>query len=111
MRTGRRCSRYLRCCVPLAIGLRSAQSVEQDVQIADKGKYEGVVKSYMVSNDSLNYRENRTAHDGHIQDAGSASAQRTELCFSQTKNGREHNRVEEPDGEDGPHCHVTAPKH
>jgi hypothetical protein len=95
----------------LAIWLRSTQSVEHDVKIADKGKHEGVVKPETVSNYSLNYREDRPAYDGHIQDAGPASTQRTELCFSQTKDGREHDRVEEPDGKDAPHRCMAAQEH
>ena len=39
----------------------------------DKGKREGVVKPDMVSNYSLNYREDRPTYDGHIQDAEPAS--------------------------------------
>jgi hypothetical protein len=60
--------------VSLAIRFRSTQSVELNVQVADKGKHEGMVKSDTVSNYSLNYREDCPAHDGHIQDAGPASA-------------------------------------
>jgi hypothetical protein len=59
--------------VSLAIRLRSTQSVEHDVQVANNGKHECVVKPDMVSNYSLNYREDRPAYDGHIQDAGTAS--------------------------------------
>jgi len=32
---------------------------------------------------------------------------RAELCFSQTKDGREHDRVEEPNGKDAPHRYMA----
>jgi len=59
--------------VSLAIRIRSTQSVEHDVQVADKGKHESVMKPDMVSNYPLNYREDCPAYDGHVQDAGPAS--------------------------------------
>jgi hypothetical protein len=55
--------------VPLAIRFRSAQSVEQDVQIAEHGEKERVVKSNMVGNHALDDGQDGAAHDGHIQDA------------------------------------------
>ena len=84
-------SAVLRGSALLAIRLRSDQSIVQDVHIADKREYESVVKSQMVGNDSLNYREDRPAHDRHIQDAGTASAQGAEFRFTQAEDCRKHN--------------------
>ena len=45
----------------------------------------------LVSNRTLNDRQDRTPDDGHIQEARPSSTQRTEFCFSQTEDGGEHN--------------------
>jgi hypothetical protein len=42
---------------------RAADCVEHDVQVANNGKHEDVVKPDVVSNYSLNYREDRPAYD------------------------------------------------
>ena len=64
--------------------------------------------SDMVSNHALNYRQDGTSNDGHIQDAGSISGQRAEFRDSQTEDCRKHDRVEQTNSEDGPHREVSA---
>src|SRR5215510_15388018 len=97
--------------VPFAVRLRSAQSVIQDVQVADHGQEECVVNADAVSDYTLDHRENSTADDSHIKDARSISRQRTKFRYSQAEDGGEHDGVEEPYGENRPHRRVPTPQH
>ena len=97
--------------VSLAIWLRSAQSVEQDVQVAEHGEKEGVVKPNTVGNYTLDDRQYCAAHDGHVQDAGAIARQGAEFCYSQGEDRGEHDRVEEPHGENCPHRRMSAQQH
>src|SRR6267143_949759 len=97
--------------VPLAVRLRSNQSVEQNVQVANHGKNERVVEPDMVCDGTLYHGKDCTAHDGHGQYAGSAPRQWTQFCHSQTEDGGEHDRVEEPDRKNGPHRRMPACDH
>ncbi len=69
------------------------------------------MKSYMVCDGSLYHGKDGAARDGHSQETGSSSAQGAEFRFSQTEDGGEHDGVEEPHGENGPHGSVTVQEH
>ena len=56
-----------------AIGLRTAQCVEQDVQVANHRENESVMNTDMVGNDALKDRQDRAANDSHIQKARAIS--------------------------------------
>src|SRR5215510_7359815 len=61
--------------VAFAVRSGAAQSVEQGVQVADHGHEERVLNADAVGDYSLNEGQNRTADDGHVQNAGSSSCQ------------------------------------
>src|SRR5258708_3820595 len=99
------------CCVTLAVWLRSAKCVEQDVQIANHGDEECVMNSDMVGNHALDQRNDRAAHDGHIQNAGTISCQRPEFGYSKTEDAGEHDGVEKSDCQNAPHGEVSGAQH
>ena len=84
----------LRSYVPFAVRPGTAKPVEQNIQVANHGYKERVLKSHLVSNCPLNHGQDCTAYDGHIQDAGSIPRHRAEFCHSQAEDRGEHDRVE-----------------
>src|SRR5580658_2047 len=96
---------------PLAVWFRSADSVKEDVQVADQRYKERVLKADMIGNHALNHGENRASDDRHIQNARSISGERSELRHAQREDGGKHDRVKQADGKNGPHRRVSAEQH
>src|SRR5215471_19165631 len=101
----------LSSCVSFAVWFRSAQRVVQDVQVADHGNEESMMNSDVVSDHTLDQRDDCAAHDRHIQNAGCIACQRPELSHSQTENCWEHDGIEKPDGQDAPHGEMAVRQH
>src|ERR1700747_656396 len=102
---------YLSCRVSFAVWLRCTQCVIQDVQVADHRNEERMVNSNVVSNRTLDQRDDCAAHDGHVQNAGSISCQRTELSHSQTEDCWKHDGIEKANSQDAPHGEVPVREH
>src|SRR5215469_7033174 len=91
-------SAILSFCEPFAVRLRAVQPIEHYVQVTKNGDNKSVVNPDVIRNDALDDGQDCTAYDSHIQEAGAASRERTELRHSQAEDRGEHNRVEEPYG-------------
>src|SRR6266487_7169480 len=102
---------FLNCCVTLAVWSRSAQRIEQNVQVANHGDEECVMNSDMVGNYALNQRNDRAAHNSHIQNARTVTCQRPEFGDSKTEYAGEHDGVEKSDCQNAPHGDVSAAQH
>src|SRR5437660_8618963 len=108
---GNSASYVLSCCVTLAVWPRSAQRIEQNVQVANHGDEECVMNSDMVGNYALDQRDDRAPDNGHIQNAGTISCQRPKFGHSKTEYAREHDGVEKSDCQNGPHGDVSGAQH
>src|SRR5262245_42403867 len=97
--------------VPLAVRSGTAQAVEHDVRVADHRHEERVLDADAVGDNSLNDWQNGTADDGHVEKAGVTFRQAAERGDAETEDGREHDRVEQADGENAPHGHWPAGEH
>ena len=102
---------FLHCGEALTVRLRPAKSVIQNVEIADHRQDECMVKSDMVGDLTLKKRQDRAAHDSHVQHAGAIAGQWTELRDSEAKDRGEHDGVEQADSENCPHRGVPAKQH
>jgi len=69
------------------------------------------MNSDVVSNRTLDQRDDCAAHDGHVQNAGSISRQRTKFSHSQTENCWKHDGIEKANGQDAPHGEVPVREH
>ena len=65
----------------------------------------------VIGNHALNERQNRTAHDRHIQNAGTVSGNRGCFHYAQGENSGEHDRVEETDDQNGSVSAIPGPCH
>src|SRR5713101_2927180 len=118
-----RCSHT--CGISLAVRFRSTQCEEQNVEIANRGRDKCVVNALPPTRFALRHCRvvsaidkvscfadqvwnDGTAHDRHVQDAGSVSGERSEFRDPQSENTREHNRVEQAHRQDGPHGHTPV---
>src|SRR5260370_30395024 len=95
----------------LAVRLRTAQPVEHDVQVTKDGENKSVMNPHVICNDALDYGQDCTAYDSHIQEAGAVSREGTKFRHSQAEDRGKHDRVEEPDGENAPHRGAPTRKH
>src|SRR6266481_2747542 len=102
---------FLSCCVTLAVWPRSAQCIEQNVQVANHGNEECMMNSDVIGNHALNKGHDRAADDRHIQNAGTISCQRPEFGYSKTKDAGEHDGVEKSNCQNAPHRDVSAAQH
>src|SRR6266481_1009623 len=64
-----------------------------------------------ISHRTLDHRNDRPAHNSHIQEAGSITRQRSKVSDAQGEDTREHNGVEQPNCNYAPHCDVSGGKH
>ena len=70
-----------------------------------------MMNSDVVSDHTLDQRNDCAPHDGHVQNAGCIARQRSEFSHSQTENCWKHDGIEEPNGQDAPHGEVAVREH
>src|SRR6476646_1053000 len=93
---------------------RSAGDVDRvkpDVQITEHRQEERVVNANMIGDFSLESGNDRAAHDGRNQQAGTFAGERSQAFNGQGEDAGEHYGVEQADQEQGPHGNVAQGEH
>src|SRR5580700_1750985 len=91
--------------------LRSSKGVVDDVEVTNHRESEGMVQADTIGEHAHCERNDGSAHDRHDEPSGAVAGERAEFGDAQRENAREHDRVEEPDQDDGPHGEVTGARH
>ena len=94
---------------PLAIAKSDTQGgLSNRVNVQEAKEFKVTMQLNDLADD---VRNDRAAHDGHVQKARTVTRKRAEFSDAAGENAREHDRIEEADREYRPHCNMTAAQH
>jgi len=101
----------LRTVIALTVGLRSAQSEIEDIDIADHRQKERVMDADLIRNPTLCYWNYGATDDCHDHHARSITRERPKFGDAEGEDAGEHDRIEKADKDNAVHGNMSACQH